>query len=69
MSIEWEGVNLAKIIEFHGLFFTLANDCMEFVGGKVLFRVHGALGLLFISAHGYTEARERSSCLKHPDTR
>ena len=48
VSIGWEGVNLARVIEFHGLLFTLANDYVEFVGQKALFRVYGALGFLFI---------------------
>ena len=69
VSIGWEGVNLARIIEFHGLLFTLASGYVEFVGKKVLFRVHGVLGFLLISPHGYAEARERWSCLRHLDTR
>lgn len=56
MSIGWEGVSLAMIIEFHGLLFSLANGRVDFVRGKVLLRVPGALGSLLIPAHGYAEA-------------
>ena len=59
MSAGWERVNLSRIIEFHGLLFILANGYVGFVGGKILFRAHGALGFLFISAHGFSEPRER----------
>lgn len=52
MSIGWEGLCLAKITEFRGLLFILGNGHDEFAGGKVLFRVQGALGHLLIPARG-----------------
>lgn len=67
VSIGWEGVNLQGS-ESHGLLFTLTKGYVEFVGEKVLFRVHGVLRFLLISAHGYAKAKERWSCLKHLDT-
>lgn len=46
--------------KFHSLLFTLANGHVEFVGGKVLFRVYGAfvyLVYLLIPSYGSVEAR------------
>lgn len=52
--------------KFHSLLFTLANGHVEFVGGKVLFRVYGAFVYLLILSYGSVEARGEVVLSKAP---
>ena len=49
-------MSLARIMKFCGLLLILAVRHVAFVGGKVLFRVHRALGSLLILSYRYVEA-------------